>query len=174
MNFILIETIKKFSDNRGFFCETFKETEFKKLGIEKKFVQDNHSFSTKGVIRGLHYQWDKPMDKLVRVSSGQIMDVIVDIRKDSPTFGKHFKFILSSENNHQLYIPAGYAHGFVVLSSEAHVEYKCTEEYNKDGECGINPFDINLGIDWTLKEFLLSDKDKNSQSFLEYKQNPKF
>lgn len=174
MNFILIETIKKFSDNRGFFSETFKETEFKKFGIEKKFVQDNHSFSTKGVIRGLHYQWDKPMDKLVRVSSGQIMDVIVDIRKDSPTFGKHFKFILSSDNNHQLYVPAGYAHGFVVLSDEAHVEYKCTEEYNKLGEGGINPFDLDLGIDWTVKEFLLSDKDKNSQSFLEYKKLPRF
>lgn len=174
MDFILIENNKKYFDDRGYFSETFKQTKINKLGIQKCFVQDNHSYSKHGVIRGLHYQWDLPMDKLVRVSYGTIMDVIVDIRKDSKSYGKHYKFILSEENGNQLYVPAGYAHGFVVLSDFAHVQYKCTEEYNQNGESGINPLDKELNINWEVDDSILSKKDLNSKTFLEYNKNPKF
>jgi dTDP-4-dehydrorhamnose 3,5-epimerase len=167
-----IITIKKYQDLRGDFYESYKQTSLSDF----LFVQDNHSVSKKNVIRGMHYQWDRPMDKLVRCSYGKIMDVIVDIRKESETFGKVYYYELSEENMNQLFVPAGFAHGFVALSDIAHVQYKCTAEYNKNGEAGINPLDKTLNINWgiDINEAIISDKDRNSISFLDYKLDPKF
>lgn len=176
---ILIQKINKFQDSRGFFYESYKENFLsEEYGITKKFVQDNHSVSKYGVIRGMHYQWDSPMDKLVRVSKGKIVDVIIDIRKNSPTFGEVSSYLLDEENNYQLWIPAGFAHGFVSLSQEAHVQYKCTEVYNKDAESGICPLDKktkSIFLKYISKnDIILSEKDKSSKSFSEYCLDAKF
>lgn len=168
---------KKFSDDRGLFYESYKKTDFEiNTGLDITFVQDNHSISKKNVIRGLHYQWDKPMHKLVRVSYGLIIDVIVDIRKDSKKFGLVEYYELSEENNNQLFIPAGFAHGFICLSDIAHVQYKCSELYNINGESGVNPFDKDLKIDWKIddKSAIISAKDMHSKTFKEYSLEPKF
>lgn len=175
---ILIKT-KKLEDERGCFYESFNENYFEsEYGISKKFVQDNHSVSKYGVIRGLHYQWDKPMDKLVRVSKGKIIDIIIDIRKESKTFGKIYKFIIDESNNNQIWVPAGFAHGFLSLSDETHVQYKCTEFYNKLGESGINPLSLefkNIFLDYIKHEdIIMSEKDLNSKSFSDYIKNPIF
>lgn len=171
---ILIKT-KKFFDSRGYFFETYKKSILCDLGIDTTFVQDNHSFSKKNVIRGMHYQWDLPMGKLVRCSFGKVMDVVVDIRIKSINFGKVYYYELSEENGNQVYIPAGFAHGFLALE-DSHLQYKCTSEYNKNGESGINPFDKELNINWNLnlKNAIISDKDLNSSSFCNYKKNFKF
>jgi len=176
-SFVLIEDIKKFQDDRGIFYESYKEDFLlEKYGLENTFVQDNHSVSKKNVIRGLHYQWDQPMGKLIRVSHGSIIDIIVDIRRKSPNFGKVYKFSLSAQNINQLWVPPGFAHGFVSLEGNTHVQYKCTQVYNPDGEGGINPFDPTLNIDWgvTRSDALCSQRDLNSQSFSQYILNPKF
>jgi dTDP-4-dehydrorhamnose 3,5-epimerase len=173
----ILINIKKYSDSRGFFYESYKKSYLQeKIKLDINFVQDNHSVSYKNVIRGLHYQWDEPMIKLVRVSYGSILDVLVDIRKNSNSFGKIHYYELNSENNDQLFVPAGFAHGFVCLSEYAHVQYKCSVEYNKNGESGINPFDKDLNIDWkiNLADAIVSDKDINSKSFKEYCLEPKF
>lgn len=176
---ILITNIKKFEDNRGIFYESYKENSLdKEYGITKKFVQDNHSISKYGVIRGMHYQWDKPMDKLVRVSKGIIIDIILDIRKNSKTFGEINTYILDEENNNQLWVPAGFAHAFISLSTESHVQYKCTELYNKDGESGITPFDKDIKpyfLKYISEEkIIISDKDRSAKTFYEYILDPKF
>jgi len=173
---ILIKT-KKFFDNRGIFYESYKKSHLKdEYGLEVDFLQDNYSISHKNVIRGLHYQWDKPMSKLIKVSYGKILDVIVDIRKKSNNFGKVYYYELDEENNDQLFVPEGFAHGFICLSEIAHVQYKCSSEYNKNGESGINPFDKNLNIDWKIDTIkaIISDKDKNSKSLEQYLLDPKF
>lgn len=156
-----------FGDKRGFFLESYQKSTFCKNGIDVEFCQDNHSKSTKGVLRGLHYQKNpKAQAKLVRCSKGKIFDVAVDIRKNSPTFAKWTGAILSEENKEMLYIPAGFAHGFVVLSDEAELLYKATNEYSAENDRGIrwNDPDINInwGIDFTP---LISDKD-TKQPFL--------
>jgi dTDP-4-dehydrorhamnose 3,5-epimerase len=168
---ILIDT-KYFIDDRGIFYESYKKSSL----LDYTFVQDNHAVSKKNVIRGMHYQWDGPMDKLVRCSHGKVMDVIIDVRKKSINFGKIYYFELSEENMQQLFVPAGFAHGYVALSDVAHVQYKCTVEYNKNGESGINPLDKKLNINWgiDLQNAIISDKDKQSISFEEYALNPKF
>ena len=172
---ILITKIKKIDDNRGFFYESYKQNILSdEYGITKQFVQDNHSISKLGAIRGMHYQWDKPMDKLVRVSKGKILDVIIDIRKDSNNFGKVYSYELSEENNHQLWVPAGFAHGFMSLTDNTHVQYKCTEMYNKEGESGINPIKYFIFTNMQIGSVLISDKDKNSETFEQYCLNPKF
>lgn len=174
---ILIKNLKIFKDDRGIFYESFKESFLKEqYGIQELFVQDNHSVSCKNTIRGMHYQWDKPMGKLVRVAQGAITDVIVDIRMNSKTFGKAFYYDLDSENNHQLYVPTGFAHGFVCRSEEAIVIYKCTAEYNKNGESGINPFDLELNIRWGISnnEAIISKKDLESKTLKKYKEESKF
>lgn len=171
----LIQTIKRYEDSRGVFYESYKENILaKEYGITKKFVQDNHSVSRLGVVRGMHYQWDKPMDKLVRVSKGRIIDKIMDIRKDSTNFGKVYEYELSDENMNQLWIPAGFAHGFISLSQETHVQYKCTELYNKDGEGCINPLKYFIFDHKEIPVITVSDKDKNSERFEQYCNNPKF
>jgi dTDP-4-dehydrorhamnose 3,5-epimerase len=174
---ILIKNINKFEDKRGLFYESFRTSAFKDTyEIEQAFVQDNHSVSCKNTIRGMHYQWDEPMGKLVRTATGAITDVVVDIRKDSITFGNVYYYELNDKNLHQLYIPPGFAHGFICRSETAIVLYKCTAEYNKQGESGINPFDKTLNIDWGIEydEAIISEKDLHSQSIEQYLQEPKF
>lgn len=152
-----------FGDTRGFFFESYQEERYRKLvGIEKAFVQDNISRSTKNVLRGLHYQLKRPQDKLVTVITGEVFDVAVDIRKNSQTFGKWVGVILSDQNHRELYIPAGFAHGFLVLSNEADFHYKCTDYYVPDDEHGIAWNDPNIDIKWLLDhgEPILSAKDK--------------
>ncbi|HEY1685329.1 MAG TPA: dTDP-4-dehydrorhamnose 3,5-epimerase [Tepidisphaeraceae bacterium] len=155
---------KKHGDARGFFSETYSQKAMKDLGLDLKFVQDNHSFSaTKGVLRGLHYQLS-PMaqDKLVRVIRGAILDVAVDIRKSSPTFGRYVKAIISAENWRQILIPVGFAHGFVTLEPDTEVIYKVTEYYSPSHERGIAWNDPAIGIDWATEKFdtILSERDK--------------
>ena len=154
---------KVFGDNRGFFMETYKKSDFVKNGINTDFVQDNHSSSTKGVLRGLHYQ-EAPFAqaKLVRCIKGRIYDVAVDIRKDSPTFAKYVRVELSEENKHMLFIPEGFAHGFVVLSDCAELIYKTSNEYAPQADRGIFWNDEDINIDWGIDfEPILSEKDKN-------------
>lgn len=156
---VLIEP-KVFQDGRGFFMETYKFSDFAEFGITERFVQDNHSRSKKGVIRGLHYQNPpKAQGKLVRVVAGEIFDVAVDIRKGSPTYGKWVGERLSAENKRMLYIPPGFAHGFCVLSEEAEVVYKVTEEYAPELEAGIIWNDPEIRIAWPIANPIISDKD---------------
>lgn len=152
-----------FGDERGYFMETYHKEEFSQAGLDFEFVQDNQSKSKKGVLRGLHFQYTQPQGKLVRVISGEVFDVAVDLRKDSPTYGKWEGVILSEENKKQFYIPEGFAHGFVVLSDTAEFTYKCTDFYKADDEGGIKWDDPEIGIDWPIEdidEIILSDKDK--------------
>lgn len=152
-----------FNDDRGSFFESFNLKTFKKVtGLEINFVQDNQSISSKGVLRGLHFQTGKyAQAKLVRVAKGKVLDVVVDLRKDSPSFGNYFSIELDDQNNYQLFVPRGFAHGFVVLSEEAIFNYKCDNYYNKESESGIRFNDPNLNINWQLdiEEVLLSEKD---------------
>lgn len=150
-------------DERGFFMETYNAKTFAELGITCEFVQDNHSLSGRNVLRGLHYQVTHPQAKLVRVISGEVYDVAVDIRRGSPTFGKWMSAKLSAENKRMLFVPAGFAHGFYVLSETAEFLYKCSDFYDAGGERGIIWNDPDLAIDWPIPEGvapLLSDKDK--------------
>lgn len=153
-----------FKDERGYFFESFNQEKFNEaISNSVNFIQDNQSFSSKGVLRGLHFQiGDFAQSKLVRVVKGKVLDVCVDIRKESPTFGKHFSILLDDVNHKQLYIPKGFAHGFVVLEDNTIFAYKCDNYYNKASERGIIYNDIDLGIDWKLpfEELILSDKDK--------------
>jgi len=150
-----------FEDNRGLFFESYNEQTFRNLGLNYQFVQDNQSYSTKGVLRGLHFQAPPyAQTKLVRVLSGTIQDVVVDLRKSEATFGKYFSIELSVENRKQLLVPKGFAHGFLVLSQQAEVMYKCDCLYHPSSERGLNYADEELKIDWLLKERLvLSEKD---------------
>jgi len=158
---VIIVKPKVFGDERGFFMETYKKSEFLSLGITEEFVQDNHSKSTYGVLRGLHYQLP-PMaqSKLVRCIRGEILDIAVDIRESSETFGKYVSVILSEENKKMLYIPEGFAHGFLVLSEEAEVIYKVSKEYSPEHERGIRWDDPQVEIIWDAIEPILSEKDK--------------
>ncbi|MEN2983916.1 MAG: dTDP-4-dehydrorhamnose 3,5-epimerase [Dictyoglomaceae bacterium] len=152
-----------YRDERGFFMETYNLKEFKEVGLNVDFVQDNHSRSKKGVLRGLHFQRRYPQGKLIRVIRGRIFDVAVDIRKESSTFGKWYGIELSEENKLMFYIPEGFAHGFLVLSEEAEVLYKTTEYYHPEDEGGIIWNDPDIGIKWPLEEIdeiILSEKDK--------------
>lgn len=160
-----------FDDSRGYFFESYSAKTLLGHGIQTTFVQDNEAKSTYGVLRGLHYQVEpKGMTKLLRVTLGKILDVAVDIRKDSKTFGHHFSIELSEKNKKQLYVPRGFAHGYVVLSDTAIVNYKCDEFYSKEHETGIMWNDHELSIDWkiNLKDAILSEKDKTQPSFKDY------
>ncbi|TYP70290.1 dTDP-4-dehydrorhamnose 3,5-epimerase [Paenibacillus methanolicus] len=159
---VVIIEIDLIHDDRGFFSETYQEKKFKNLGISMNIVQENHSFSRKaGTIRGLHYQLE-PMaqSKLVRVTAGAIYDVVVDIRPQSPSFGKWVSVIISEDNHRQLLVPKGYAHGFCTLTTNTHVLYKVDQFYSKAHERGIIWSDPSLAIDWPVTEPVLSDKDK--------------
>ena len=165
---LVVLTPDVFEDARGYFFEGYNKNKLSALGIDIEFVQDNQSFSQRGTLRGLHYQ-NPPyaQTKLVRVLQGEIMDVAVDLRKDSPTYGQHCTIRLSSENKKQLLVPQGFAHGFSVLSETAVVLYKCDQFYNKASEGGIRFDDPTLAIDWgmDLKEAIVSDKDVVLPSF---------
>lgn len=157
-----------FGDERGFFMETWNQKQFEELvtGKPTQFVQDNHSKSKKGILRGLHYQTENTQGKLVRVVSGEVFDVAVDIRKDSPTFGQWVGEYLSAENKRQLWVPEGFAHGFYVTSEEAEFVYKCTDYYNPNAEVSIAWNDSFFKIDWPMIETcILSEKDNNGISF---------
>ena len=161
-NGLVILEPKIFGDPRGYFFESYNARTLEQLGMNTNFVQDNQSFSAAGVIRGLHYQ-NAPyaQTKLVRVLSGRILDVVVDLRKNEPTFGKWFSVELSSENKKQFFVPKGFAHGFSVLSPSAEILYKCDNYYHKDSEGGLIYNDKSLGIDWQvpLDQIVVSDKD---------------
>ena len=153
-----------FGDARGYFMESYQANDFKELGIDTVFVQDNQSSSTKGVLRGMHYQINFPQDKLVRVISGEVYDAVVDLRKGSPTYGKSFGVVLSAENRKQLFIPKGFAHGFLVLSDTAEFFYKVSDFYHPNDEGGLVWNDPDAAIDWPVKdEALLNiiERDRN-------------
>ena len=152
-----------FGDSRGFFMETWSRQRYIDAGIQDEFVQDNVSSSTQGVLRGLHYQHPQGQGKLVQVLQGEVMDVAVDIRVGSPTFGKSVTTILSEENRRQFYVPVGFAHGFCVLSEQALFLYKCTDVYNPKTEGGLLWNDPDLGIDWPIENPVLSEKDQSSR-----------
>lgn len=146
-------------DSRGFFLESYKKNRYQDAGIKYEFVQDNHSRSAYGVLRGLHFQVQKPQGKLVRVSSGRVFDVAADVNPDSPTYGQYYGVELSADNHRQLWVPPGYAHGFAVLSDFADFEYKCTDYYDPDDEAGIRWDDPEFAIQWPVQKPSLSEKD---------------
>ena len=149
-----------YKDDRGFFMETFHIERYRKLlGINFDFVQDNISRSSKNVLRGMHFQRNYPQGKIVKASRGEILDVIVDLRKDSPTYGTWESFKLQEQNKLQVWIPPGFAHGFLVMSDSADFEYKCTEYYHKDDQYGIIWNDMDINIDWPIDNPILSEKD---------------
>ena len=162
-----------FADGRGFFMETYKKSDFVKAGITEEFTQDNHSYSSKGVLRGIHFQKDPyAQGKLVRCIKGAVWDVAVDLRADSETFGQWYGLEITGENKIMFYIPPGFGHGFVTLKDNTHFLYKCTNEYNPDADSGIMWNDSDLNIEWPLTEGLsLSDKDLKLQSIEEFKKN---
>ena len=165
-------TPQVFGDSRGYFMETYNYNDYKAVGIEEIFVQDNQSASGKGVLRGLHFQKEFPQDKLVRVVSGEVFDVAVDLREDSPTFGQWYGVILSAENKKQFFIPKNFAHGFVVLSDHAEFAYKCTDFYHPEDEGGLLWNDPEIGIQWPIPEdmnLILSEKDKKWPSITSFK-----
>ena len=168
INGVLVIEPDVFRDGRGYFLETYHVDKYKAGGLDKPFVQDNHSYSVKNTLRGLHFQRTKPQGKLVRVVDGEIWDVAVDIRTESQTFGHWTATSLSSENFRQLYIPPGCAHGFCVLSETAHVEYKCTAVYDPADEAGIAYDDPALAIAWPVNEPLLSARDQKHPSLAEF------
>lgn len=164
-----------FGDERGFFVESYNKNDFTELGISDEFVQDNHSKSKKGVLRGLHFQTKFSQGKLVRVIKGSVYDVAVDLRKDSKTFGKHFGLELSAENKRMFFIPKNFAHGFLTLQDDTEFTYKCTDFYHPEYDSGIIWNDKDINIDWNFekynlkeKDIVLSEKDKKHQSLKEY------
>lgn len=169
-------TPQVFGDERGYFMETYNYNDYKEAGIDQIFVQDNQSSSRKGVLRGLHFQINFPQDKLVRVVSGEVFDVAVDLRKDSETFGQWFGVILSEENKKQFYIPKNFAHGFVVLSEHAEFAYKCTDFYHPNDEGGLYWADPEIGVEWPMPEgmkkedLIISEKDQKWSGLKEYKE----
>jgi dTDP-4-dehydrorhamnose 3,5-epimerase len=168
---------KVFNDARGFFFESYQAQKYQEIGIDLPFVQDNMSHSAKGVLRGLHYQLQRPQGKLVSVVSGEVFDVAVDIRVGSPTFGKWFGTILNDKEHKQLYIPPGYAHGFCVLSEEVDFHYKCTDYYHLEDEQGVFWNDPAIGINWPLNiEPILSSKDQTYKCLKDISENllPKY
>ncbi|MCH9671840.1 MAG: dTDP-4-dehydrorhamnose 3,5-epimerase [Gammaproteobacteria bacterium] len=157
---VLLVEPKVFGDRRGFFLETYHQEKYQAAGIDVVFVQDNHSFSARNTLRGLHAQTRKPQGKLIRVIAGSVFDVAVDIRPTSPRFGQWVGVELNATNNHQLYVPPGFAHGFCVLSESAHFLYKCTDVYDPDFELCIRWDDPDLGVAWPVSDVQLSDKDE--------------
>ena len=154
-----------YEDDRGFFMETFHDERYRKLlGINLDFVQDNISRSSKNVLRGMHFQKNYPQGKIVKASRGEILDVVVDLRKDSPTYGTWESFRLSEKNKLQVWIPPGFAHGFLVMSDSADIDYKCTEYYHLEDELCLMWNDPEVAIDWTINDPILSEKDKKGLS----------
>jgi dTDP-4-dehydrorhamnose 3,5-epimerase len=161
-----------FGDNRGYFMETYNYNDYKAVGLDMEFVQDNQSSSKKGVLRGLHFQINYPQDKLVRVVSGEVFDVAVDLREGSKTYGEWFGVVLSAENKKQFFIPKNFAHGFLVLSDMAEFAYKCTDFYHPNDEGGVAWNDPDIDVEWPISkgmELIISDKDQKWSSLKEMK-----
>lgn len=169
---VAVVVTEVFRDNRGFFTETFRADQFEALGLPTKFVQDNHSGSGRGVLRGLHFQWDPPMGKLMRVTRGAAFLVAVDIRKGSPTLGKWFGTEVSAEDRKQIWAPPGFARGFCTLSDFAEIQYKCTGVYNSRGESGICWNDPEIGINWPISDVELSEKDRQARTLQQWLSSP--
>jgi dTDP-4-dehydrorhamnose 3,5-epimerase len=165
---VFVITPQAIEDERGFFLEVYRRDNLQKHGLPADFVQLNQSRSIRNVVRGLHFQWDPPMGKLMRVSLGEAFLVTVDLRKGSPTLGKWFGVTASAENKAQVWAPPGCARGFCVLSDAAEVEYLCTGIYNNKGESGILWSDSEIGIDWPVEHPILSEKDRNAQTFSQW------
>ncbi|PWU00641.1 MAG: dTDP-4-dehydrorhamnose 3,5-epimerase [Terriglobia bacterium] len=164
-----------FEDERGFFLEAFRADQFSELGLPTNFVQDNHSRSQRNVLRGLHFQWDPPMGKLMRVTQGAAYLVAVDIRKGSPTLGQWYGMEVSAENKKQIWAPAGFARGFYVISDYAEIQYKCTGIYNNKAESGIRWNDPRIGIAWPVENpdaLILSEKDRKARTLEEWLASP--
>jgi dTDP-4-dehydrorhamnose 3,5-epimerase len=170
--FVSVIVPKVLGDDRGFFMETYRADNFKDMGLPTEWVQDNHSRSAKGVLRGLHFQWEPPMAKLMRVTNGVAFLVAVDIRKGSPTLGQYFGLEVSAENKKQVYAPYGFARGFCALTDGCEVQYKVTGLYNSKAESGIFYGDPALNIDWPLREVQPSEKDKNAQTLAQWLASP--
>lgn len=166
---------KIYRDDRGFFYEFFNKQQLLKYGVDVEFVQGNHSKSNFGVLRGLHFQTRQAQGKLIRVLKGEILDVVVDLRKESETFGKYFKILLTESNRKMLFIPKGFAHGFLTLKDETEIEYLCTDYYAPEFDSGIIWNDRDLNIDWELEKYglkeenlIISEKDKHQQTLKEF------
>ncbi len=157
-----------FKDERGFFMESYNRPRYEEAGIHGEFVQDNHSLSRRGTVRGLHYQTSPGQAKILRCTRGKVWDVAVDIRPGSPTFGKWEAFTLDTETNRQIFIPVGFAHGFCVLSDIAEVQYKCTSVYNPKTETGIAWNDPDIAVEWPVENPVISARDHGNESFREY------
>jgi dTDP-4-dehydrorhamnose 3,5-epimerase len=164
---VIVVEPRVFRDDRGFFLESYQRERYLNAGISGEFVQDNHSYSSRGTLRGLHAQGRRPQGKLVRVVDGEVFDVAVDVRPDSAHFGRWVGVTLSADNFQQLYIPPGFAHGFCVLSEIAQFEYKCTDYYDPGGEVSISWDDADIGIEWPIQEPVLSAKDEAGVSLSE-------
>ena len=171
---VLLLKPEVYRDDRGFFLETYREEHLKSKNIDTHFVQDNLSKSQKDTVRGLHYQIEQQQDKLLMVMQGRILDVAVDLRKSSPTFGKYVANELSEDNKHQMFIPRGFAHGFSVLSDSALVYYKCSDYYNPEGERGLYWNDPELDIDWKVSDAIISEKDQGQPRLNEIKEKDLF
>jgi dTDP-4-dehydrorhamnose 3,5-epimerase len=169
---VMVIVPKVLGDDRGFFMETYRYDNFKDMGLPTEWVQDNHSRSSKGVLRGLHFQWDPPMSKLMRVTRGAAFLVAVDIRKESPTLGKWFGLEVTADNKKQVYAPYGFARGFCALTDECEVQYKCTGVYNSKAESGIYYKDPEIGIEWPFTDVVVSDKDANAQTLKQWLASP--
>lgn len=169
---VVVLVPKVLGDGRGFFMETYRADNFRDFGLPTEWVQDNHSRSAKGVLRGLHFQWDPPMSKLMRVTNGAAFLVAVDIRKGSPTLGEWFGTEVSAENKKQVYAPYGFARGFCALTHGCEVQYKCTGIYNSKAESGIYFKDPAIGISWPLPDVQVSDKDAKAQTLAQWLDSP--
>ena len=174
VNDVIVFAPQVMGDARGFFMETFRADQFQELGLPTYFVQDNHSRSSKGVLRGLHFQWDPPMGKLMRVTGGAAFLVAVDVRKGSPTLGKWFGLEVTAENKKQVWAPYGFARGFCALTDGCEVQYKCTGIYNPKGEAGINFADPAIGIGWPVdvSTAITSEKDRKAPTLAQWLASP--
>lgn len=171
---IVLIVPRVYDDPRGYFFEAYHKKRFTEHGIDADFVQDNQSYSQKGTLRGLHYQYPVPQAKLICVLKGEILDVAVDLRVESPTFGQWESAVLSAENKHQFFVPIGFAHGFQVLSEDAEIMYKCSDYYSPQTDGGISWSDPELDIPWPINNPILSEKDQRQPLLSEYRKNPCF
>jgi len=167
---VLVSTA--FADDRGHFMETYREDQFREMGLPTSFVQDNHSYSRKGVVRGLHFQWEPAMGKLMRVTRGAAYLVAVDLRLGSPTLGKWVGIESTAENRKQVWAPASFARGFCALTDDVEVQYKCTGTYNGKAESGIRWDDPEIGIEWPVRDVIISEKDRGAQTLAEWLASP--